>query len=264
MHLVGTQEDMARFDMAMATASEDVEAEQIVKKLERTSPKYTTDACHDMLLFAWTRKAEHIQFADGVEEYIGKMSIMMANKYSPEPPLVLGSNFHTKLARMTVALAVMTYSTLPDGETVVVQRGHVDYICKFVQRVYDDELFGYGGHSVKYNHRETVAVDSSDYVHGYLNNEVEIPGMPPGADTRLALIGVGDYFDPRQFADRMGGMPVASNVINWLTARGMLGQDNRFIDQKPELHRILNRIGTAELLAEMAKTKAAKEADGGD
>lgn len=241
INLVGTQEDLARFDIAMMTASDEVPAQAIHAKRKKLVSQYTSECCHYMAMFAWTRKPEHITFANGVEDYITKTSTRISDGYTENPPLVQGANFHEKLARMCVALAVMTYSVKEDGETVVVNRNHVDYICEFVQRCYDNPLFGYGLKSKGEKEEQAVAEENAPAVKSYLTGETRVMGLPPGQEVLKVLKSLPGWFTTRQF-DAAIDSGSGQMVMNYLVENGMIKRGSDSVDETAELVRLMRDL----------------------
>ena len=141
--LVGNAEDIARFDLAMSVAAGDVEAEEINRTHEGGTLVYTSDHCRELLRWAWSRRADHVVWADGAEAAVFASALDLGERYVEHPPLVQSANVRTKVARIAVALAARTYSTDATGELVVVTKHHVRDAVKFIDKIYGMEGFGY-------------------------------------------------------------------------------------------------------------------------
>ena len=141
--LVGNAEDIARFDLAMSVAAGDVEAEEINRTHEAGAHVFTTDHCRELLRWVWSRRADHVVWADGAEPAVFTAALDLGERYVEHPPLVQSANVRTKVARVAVALAARTYSTDETGELIIVTRAHVRDAVKFIDRIYGMEGFGY-------------------------------------------------------------------------------------------------------------------------
>jgi hypothetical protein len=159
--LLGSPEDIARLDFAMCAMSGDVEFSDI-NQPNRTSPEhiYTTDLCHDLVMWSWSRKPHHVRWASGTEREIYNQSMRMSKKYTESPPLIQGANVREKIARMAVALAARTFST-DDGESLIVDKSHVRDIVRFIDHLYGNEAFGYRDRSQQSNERRDRAESMS-------------------------------------------------------------------------------------------------------
>jgi hypothetical protein len=159
--LIGRAEDIARLDFAIIVAREDVSVEQM-NKLEYKRPDhiYTSELCHKLVMWAWSRKEKDIHFTDEAEREILKSAVEMSEKYSDAIPLVQGSVQRIKLAKLSVALACRLFST-DDGIRVLVKKEHVEFVVNFLSEIYDSTYFGYKDYS-KSRKEETVISESDD------------------------------------------------------------------------------------------------------
>lgn len=243
--LVKAQEDIARFDIVIAAALDDVPAVKIHAVSSMWARhEYTADLCHSMAMFAWTRQREHILFSPEVVNAIRECAIRLSEKYVAQPPLVQSSNMDVKLARMCVSLAVMTYSVADDGETVVVKPEHVQFIEEFICRVYDHEHMGYGHISEKQRGVRTRGEESHGLVKDWMLGK-KVPEFK-AADVEgpefLSIIETyATGFTMRDYNDANDGV-ASSRIIRQLTEMGMLHrQAARFIPTH-ELLKIMREI----------------------
>lgn len=148
--LIKNPEDIARFDLAMSASSADVSTHVInAEKPPTVRHRYTADLCSALVAWAWSRKADQIVWADGVERYVLQRAEGMGARYVPEPPLVQGENVRVKLARIAVAIAARCFSTDETGEQVVVTKAHVQAAEQLIDELYAMPSFGYADHSRK-------------------------------------------------------------------------------------------------------------------
>src|SRR5262252_9336342 len=145
--LIGNAEDIARFDLAMALSKHDVATEDINKRLETGELKYTSEACHTLLMWVWTRQPDQIVWARGAEEHVYKLANEMGERYVEDPPLVQAANARIKIARVAVAIAARTFSTDASSEKIVVGQDHVQDAVRFMDLLYDMPTLGYGERS---------------------------------------------------------------------------------------------------------------------
>lgn len=145
--LIGNPEDIARFDIAMALAKGDVKPSEFNKPIEAGNLSYTAEACHTLLMWAWTRQADQIVWIKGAEDEVYKQAMAMGAKYVEDPPLVQAANARIKIARVAVALAARTFSTDADCEKVLVSKEHVQDAVKFMDMLYNMDAFGYAERS---------------------------------------------------------------------------------------------------------------------
>lgn len=141
--LIGNPEDIARFDLAMAVTLSDVASEKINTARDATDTAYTSEACHTLLMWCWTRQPDQIVWAPGAEERVFELANEMGKRYVENPPLVQAANIRVKIARTAAALAARLFSTDKDCELVLIQPVHVEAAVNFMDRIYGMRAFGY-------------------------------------------------------------------------------------------------------------------------
>ena len=142
--LIGRPEDISRFDFILTLGEDEVSSEVINEsEKKKVDEIYTSVKSHYLVLWAWTRRVRDIQFEEGVEDHILGEGIKMSKIYSSEFPVVTGAEQRIKLARLSVALACRLFSTDEKGEKVIVKKEHVDYIVKFLKKIYSKNSFAY-------------------------------------------------------------------------------------------------------------------------
>lgn len=131
-------EDLARLDLALVAMSDDVPLKEIHdrEKIPIQEPKFSSDLCRALVLWAWSRKADQIVFSKRAVDRIRKVSEEMSETYSSNLPLVEGMEQRIKLARLSVAVAARTFSSDESGEKILIQPEHVDFVREFLHKIY--------------------------------------------------------------------------------------------------------------------------------
>lgn len=142
--LLGTPQDVRRFDVAMVVASNEV-AKEIVNSPTRDKVKhvFTGELCRRLILWAWSRTPDQVTFTDEARQACFDNALRMSRKYSSAIPLVEPADQRLKLARMSVSLAARTFSASADGQNIVVQKVHVDFIAGFLEHLYTNRYMAY-------------------------------------------------------------------------------------------------------------------------
>lgn len=142
--LIGKPEDIARFDLALVMASSEVPKE-IINAANRTKVPhiYTGAACRNLIMWAWSRKAEDIKIGGKTTTAILEVSERICNKYSSDIPIVTMSEQKIKIARLSIALAARLFSTDATSQHVIVEPGHALYIEKYLSYIFDKPAFAY-------------------------------------------------------------------------------------------------------------------------
>lgn len=145
--LIGAHEDVARFDLALVVQKGEVSVANI-NRLRRGSQRFpfTADDLRKVVLWLWSRSAEHIVFTRQATEYILDAAIKLSERYSATIPLVQGENVRFKIAKLAAAVAARCFST-EDGETLKVGREHARCAVRFICHLYDKPIMGYRDYS---------------------------------------------------------------------------------------------------------------------
>ena len=146
-NLVGANEDIARFDLAVVVQKDEVPLEDInIINTTRVESKYTQKDLREIVLWVWSRQPEHVMFTREATEFILKAASYLAQRYSASIPLIQGENARFKLAKMAAAIAGRCFST-PDGELLKVTRRHAKLALSLFKHFYDKPSMGYFDYS---------------------------------------------------------------------------------------------------------------------
>lgn len=172
--LIGNNEDVARFDMAMGAFSREVSASLINSGGRQTEERrYETDSLRNCLRWAWTRRTEDIVITDDAVRSALAEAKRIGGRYSESPPLVQGANARMKIARIAVAIAMRTFSCDDAGKCVVEPR-HVEAATAFLDKIYGNVDFGYSVISDQINSDRNQTIDNMDRIMQYI---VARPGL---------------------------------------------------------------------------------------
>jgi hypothetical protein len=173
--LIRNPEDIARLDFAMAVANNEVDA-NVINSTEHkpVRHRYTSDACHNLIMWAWSRKKEQVIWGRGTEQVVYDAAINMGQRYVSDPPLVQVENIRMKIARLAVAIAARTFSCSKNGDKIWVRRSHVESAVQFLDEVYSSEAMGYMRSSRRVLVTRQEAQDSKGKVRQFLKGEPHV------------------------------------------------------------------------------------------
>lgn len=213
--LIGNQEDIARFDLAMALDTRDVPMENINRRQEsKKDHRHTAEACHALLRWTWSRQRDQIEWEAEAEDEVYAEAMRLGKEYVPDPPLIQGQNVRVKIAKMAVAVAARTFSTDKSHEKVLVQKRHVTSAVEFIDHLYGMDAFGYKEVSARQRKEEKEAIASMDDVKEYLYSRVGLSRF---------LIGTGGQFRRQQMEEQLNYSREEANVvIQRLSQLGMI------------------------------------------
>jgi hypothetical protein len=141
-------EDIARLDFAVSAAEGEVPLELINSYHESEETEFTGEQFRNLVLFAWSRKPEHIVFSKGATQTCMEAATRMSKVYSSEIPLAESAEQRIKLARVAAAVACLTYSS-KDGVTVDVTQEHALWAEAFLNECYRKPSMGYDLYSAQ-------------------------------------------------------------------------------------------------------------------
>ena len=164
--LIGSLEDIRRFDMAILVASGEV-SKSMINISDADRPKsdhtHTSELCKNLILWGWSRKIDQIKFEDDAVTEILETASQMGATYVSNIPLVEAADQRLKIARLASALAVRTFSTDKDGVTLIIRRCHVEFVSKFLNAIYSNDVMGYYDYS-RMIKSETELRDSDEII----------------------------------------------------------------------------------------------------
>jgi hypothetical protein len=167
--LIGNPEDLARFDIAMSVATDDVPSEAINRRYARDAEhKYTSDACHTLIQWVWSRKPDQVQFTPAAIRAVLDESVGLGKRYVEDPPLIQAANVRIKLARLAVAIAGRTFSTDKTYQNIMVKKEHVKDAVTFLDWLYKRDGFGYYQRSKELIDDQKAAQEAMGEIKQYL------------------------------------------------------------------------------------------------
>lgn len=231
--LVGNNEDVARFDLAMVVKSSDVAADEINSSHhEEVEHVYTSDLCHQLLLWVWSRTPGQIKWASGAEQAVLDHAITLGQQFTEDPPLVQAANVRIKLARVAVAIAGRVFSSDKTGENLVVQVSHVKAAYNFLLSLYESGNFGYHDMS-----REQLMDD--EMARGFAE---EVEDLMDSMPMMAKFLRGSAKFKRADLEDVLSMTREESQaLINQLWDRRMFRRDGPYLKCTPVLQEILRR-----------------------
>lgn len=143
MDLVGADEDVARFDLAVVVQKGEVDVEEINQNVQQeVVSKYGREQLRKVVLWCWSRKPEHVVFTRRATRAILRGATDLAARYSSTIPLIQGENARFKIAKVAAAVAGRVFST-PDGVLLKVTEAHCRIAIELIRKFYDKPSMGY-------------------------------------------------------------------------------------------------------------------------
>ena len=150
------KEDIRRLDFAIAVHSGEV-APEIINRERKIGQqgKYNESVCQDLVLWAWTRTPEQVEFTPEAETRVNSVAEWFSKNYKSGILLVSPASQRDKIARLAVALAARLFST-KDGEKLVVEEKHVIFVSNWLNRCYSLDGLGYQDYCKVYSEEHDI------------------------------------------------------------------------------------------------------------
>jgi hypothetical protein len=233
--LIGNNEDIARFDIAMAVKADEVDPESInVPRADVHERRYNSEACHELLLWAWSRVPDQVLWGPGAVAAVYASALDLGGRYTEDPPLIQGANVRLKIARLAVALAARTYSTDRSGECIVVRKAHVVGAVRFIDVIYGLHSFGYQKLSKEYYEDLAIANKARDQTRNYLVGQVGLSRFLRDMEGSFRMMDMMDMLNLSRDA--------ANLIVKNLWTSRMISRDGPNIKINPVLHEILRDV----------------------
>jgi hypothetical protein len=172
--LIGNSEDIARFDLAMAVTNTDISMDVFNRRSNPGELKYTSEACHALLMWVWSRTSDQVFFNKAAERTIFFRAEQLGGQYTQSPPLIQAANIRIKLARIAAAIAARTFSTDRTHKKVVILPEHVEAAVEIINKLYGMEAFGYLERSKEEIDDEKAAATNRPRMKRYLFEQPEL------------------------------------------------------------------------------------------
>ena len=134
--LIGTAEDIARFDLMVVQAFRGTSMDPFWEMPE----PLPNEVYQTRVRWVWSRKKENVIFEEGLENYIIQQCNQLNQTYDSHIK-IFGTEAWKKVSRLAIAVAGYTVSTDASYENIIIKKEHVDYAIDFFTRIYDNETF---------------------------------------------------------------------------------------------------------------------------
>ncbi len=253
--LIGSLEDIRRFDFALLVSSQDIPA-GVIDDLQRQKNdvphEYTMDLCRQCILWAWTRTEEQVYFPDDTIDFILSASQRLCKEFSEIIPLIDRGSMRYKIARLATSLACRTFSCKEgDPQTVIIRKCHVEYVESLLHRVYSAPIFGYKDFSDAVN--ASLAITDPKEVNRRLL-EAPFPRDLINQLMHTSEIEIRDLVDWTSW-ERLE----ATTLLSFLVRKHCLRRDGRSYRKTPAFIELLRGLRESDILKKVDRPDHVKE-----
>jgi hypothetical protein len=135
--LVGTAEDIARYDILLVLADRGNNA---IDPYWTPATPFPKEVYQTRIRWIWSRTPDQIIIPQEVGNYILQKANELNSKYECHIK-IFGTEAWKKLARLAITVAGYVVSTDASYESIVVTKEHVDYAVNYYTSIYDNPTF---------------------------------------------------------------------------------------------------------------------------
>ncbi|HUU32997.1 MAG TPA: hypothetical protein VMW48_02980, partial [Vicinamibacterales bacterium] len=226
--LIPKAEDIRRLDLALAVKSGEVPSTAINRlSLPVVAHRYTSDLCRAVVLWAWSRKPDQVEWTAAATRSCLDAAGAMADRYWPDPPLVEPADQRLKIARLAVSAAARTFSASEDGSTVIVEPRHVEFAVRLMDECYRVPGLRYDRLSRELRRRNLVDPDREEEIRRGFEQ------LPHWFDLAEQLISA-NVFTRSDLVDQVGySGDEATEVIRFLARNRLIAKRSRGYVKEP-------------------------------
>jgi len=244
-------EDIRRLDFAITVASGDVALSEInAAHGAPGEPVYSSDACRELILWAWSRRPDQVIFTPEATVAILQAAMKMGSDYSSAIPLVEPADQRIKLARLAAACAARVFST-DDGERVIVKPEHVAFVVTYLNRIFSAPSMAYDEYSGQAKQGEVLTEAEESRVRG------AIEAWTNTADAQL-FFRQARIFKKSELVDTLGwDEPYAKAQLRFLTSSRLIRSVRDGQAKTPVFIQLLRAMHTGVKLADIPSEEEA-------
>ncbi len=218
--LCGQPENVARFDLALAVAKQDVPTSVVNQAHQPKVPRHEPELARALLAWTWSRRPDQVTFTTQAVEAVLTTAEELFNRYDDSIPLVESSDQRTRVAKVAVSVAAQCYST-EDGDALLVKPEHVLAAYQMFRMWYDKDVMGYDQYSDRI--RRDRSIEDAEAVRKVFDETI----APNGRVVAKQLMSL-EQFSERIFATFLpnGGI-LTRGVLQILVANRCVRPVNR-------------------------------------
>ena len=134
--LVGTAEDIARYDYVYVQGDDGTESDPLYMAPE----PYPVEHLRNVIRWTWSRKSTDIVWEPGVERYLSDKAKELNHNY-PMHIKLFGTECWKKLCRLSCAVAAYVGNTDETFQHLIVDTECVDFAVNYLVSIYDNDTF---------------------------------------------------------------------------------------------------------------------------
>lgn len=195
--LVGTAEDIARFDMIAVLGDK---GNLTIDPFWEPEPPYAREALQTKLRWIWSRQPENIDIQPDVYRHIVDTSNQLNVSFESYIK-IFGTETWKKLTRLSIAVAAYVCSTDDEFSTIIIGKEHVDYAKELLVSLYDNDTFRFKEYVTEeqsYKHIDEVGVSNLQDL--FIQNPTLLLHLETSSETTRNNLQAISGFEPKDFS----------------------------------------------------------------
>jgi hypothetical protein len=235
--LFDSHADTRRIDLAVGVRSDDIDTKIINQRYDKSKRvhKYVQDLCRNLILWAWSRREQHIVFEEEATIEALRQAGRLGDKYKSNVMLVTPADQREKIARLAVAAAARVYST-DDGTRIIVKKEHVTFVCNLIERCYDSKAIGLNEYAAATALSSAMSPDKEEKLRK------EFKKFDEWEHVRQTLLAT-TYFRKGDLGDQLGYEPnQIKELIRWMNFNMLIQNTTSGFKKLPAFISMLKKL----------------------
>lgn len=158
VELVGTPEDIARFDMILVMGHR---GDRDINPFWESLEPLDLEVYKTRIRWVWSRTPEQVKIDKELGIYIVEQCNIINKEYDSHLK-IFGTEAWKKVSRLAIAVAGYLVSTDETYQNIIVKKEHVDYAIKFLLALYDNDTFRLKDYVTQERQYNTIDQDGID------------------------------------------------------------------------------------------------------
>lgn len=233
-------EDCRRVDMALVARADDVPKSIRNRRWDNSDVRhvYTADLCSKLVLWAWSRDPQHVEWAEGAEDEVIRHANILADTYECDIPIAQPSDLREKIARISAAVAARLFSTDADARKLYIKKEHVAFAANYMDTAYRKPAMAYFEYARMYKNQNNMTAERRAAVRAFLLKQEE-------ADNLIAMLGTTGYLTKNELGDMTSyDKDDLTKVWKFLVSNQLIRKTARGYRKTPAFTELLKGIGS--------------------
>ena len=158
IELIGTPEDIARFDLMLILGSK---GNTTIDPFWEPEKPLDEEIYKTRVRWVWSRTADQVIISKELGVYIIEQCNLLNNEFNSYIK-IFGTEAWKKVTRLAIAVAGYLVSTDDTYQNIIVKEEHVDYAIKFMRDLYDNTTFRFKEYVEQEHKYNTIDADGLD------------------------------------------------------------------------------------------------------